>query len=85
MLKVLSGLPCTDFWKKIPPKIDLDFQPKITNFSKGIVWRKKFAELATLKFWNKIECTHPVKYVEANMARSCRLTWLKIEDNSLLK
>ena len=40
---------------------------------------------AMLKFWPKIECTRPVWYVEANMARSCRLACLKIEGNNLLK
>ena len=47
LLRVLSGLPRTDFWKKIRQKIDLDFRPKNHKFPKGIVWRKKFAELAT--------------------------------------
>ena len=59
LLRVLSELPSTDFWKKIPQKLTSIFT-KSHKFPKGIVWRKKFDELATLKFWNKIECTHPV-------------------------
>ena len=46
---------------------------------------KKLAKTVTIKFWPKIKCTHPVQYVEANMARSCRLTCLKIEGSNLLK
>ena len=32
LLRVLPGLPSTDFWKKIPPKIDLDFGKKSKIF-----------------------------------------------------
>ena len=55
---------------------------KIPNGKKN--WPKRRLE-AMLKFWPKIECTRPVWYVEANMARSCRLACLKIEGNDLLK
>ena len=61
---------------------------KNQKFPNGIAWGKiwpKQRRRATFKFWPKIKCTHPVKYVEPNMARFCCLTCLKIEGNNLLK
>ena len=49
-LKVTEGIIRTTqyrFMKKNPKKIHLDFQPKIKNFHKAIVWGKKMAETTT--------------------------------------
>ena len=39
-MRVLPGLPSTDFWKKIQ-KIDFDFRPKTQNFLRVYSMAKK--------------------------------------------
>ena len=63
------------YGKKIRKKIASIFSKN----PKGIVWRKKMAETkvaADFQILSKIKWTHPVEYVDANMASSYGLTCL---------